>query len=745
MPSSDIGPLLEKATNALLLEVDMLYTMQIVDAIRQNDVSAKQAVQCIYNRLKDKNPNVVLMTLQVLEAVVKNCGEAIHIEVCSRSNCEALEELIRSNTNDEVRTAACYLLGSWCSAFKGQPKLQAVQDLANILRAKGMNIPSNSEAAALYSADAAPDWVEADCCYRCRSPFTLIKRRHHCRACGQIFCHDCSSRMSIIPKFGIEKEVRVCISCYHDINTPQNSKSKSKEDSSSATSPAKKTTSSSSSTPAGGTAPVVAPGGKSEAELQEEEELQLALALSRSEAENKEKEKLRHTSTMLGGGGWRNGGGGGGAVSAPPHSPSPPPTAVAPQGESDELAKYLNRSHWEQRKQQQNNSSKSVSPSNKNNNNSSNINKSRFAAVDDTIAAADENADVTIKEFPSPTSTVAKAEETLQTSNEDELNEFVTTFRTQLEMFVNRMKSDQSRGRPIAHDTSVQSLFMNLTTMHEQLQQHLQQQEAKRVWYEHLQDKLNQTRDARAALEALREDHRERKKREQEEQQRIRSGPMGELGQNPWGNWVRTHGGIGQLQMMQKLEVMRKKKQEYLEYQRQLAVHRMAQTERQLMHQPPMAGAQPPMPAMAGQPPMPTQPPQPGQPPQPFYGQHMTGPPHPLPAGGAYSPSVPVQPYMGPPYMAPHAPGTAAQVSRNEGADGNPQPGGFPPQPVQQPPQAVQQPPQAVQQPPQPVQQLPQPVQQLPQPVQQPPQPVQQPPQPGPGDNQQQAELISFD
>ena len=34
----------------------------------------------------------------------------------------------------------------------------------------------------------------------------------------------------------------------------------------------------------------------------------------------------------------------------------------------------------------------------------------------------------------------------LQTSNEDEINEFVSTFRTQLEIFVNRMKSNQSRG-----------------------------------------------------------------------------------------------------------------------------------------------------------------------------------------------------------------------------------------------------------------------------------------------------------
>ena len=68
--------------------------------------------------------------LQVLEYVVKNCGDAVHEEVCSRSSCEALEELIKNNTNEEVRSAACFLLGSWCSAFKGQPKLHAIQVLS---------------------------------------------------------------------------------------------------------------------------------------------------------------------------------------------------------------------------------------------------------------------------------------------------------------------------------------------------------------------------------------------------------------------------------------------------------------------------------------------------------------------------------------------------------------------------------------------------------------------------------------
>lgn len=42
--------------------------------------------------------------------------------------------------------------------------------------------------------------------------------QHHCRACGQIFCGKCSSKYSTIPKFGIEKEVRVCEPCYEHLN-----------------------------------------------------------------------------------------------------------------------------------------------------------------------------------------------------------------------------------------------------------------------------------------------------------------------------------------------------------------------------------------------------------------------------------------------------------------------------------------------------------------------------------------------
>ncbi|XP_069100608.1 uncharacterized protein [Pleurodeles waltl] len=67
------------------------------------------------------------------------------------------------------------------------------------------------------SANDPPEWIpDSACsnCMDCRAQFTLVRRRHHCRSCGKIFCSRCSAHMVPLPHFGHSKAVRVCNHCF---------------------------------------------------------------------------------------------------------------------------------------------------------------------------------------------------------------------------------------------------------------------------------------------------------------------------------------------------------------------------------------------------------------------------------------------------------------------------------------------------------------------------------------------------
>ena len=354
------------------------------------------------------------------------------------------------------------------------------------------------------------------------------------------------------------------------------------------------------------------------------------LALSKSEADEKEAAKKKATSDLLAG--YTNG------ITAPaPGKEENREERREIEQQQPELEKYLDREYWEQQSR-----------------------GTAKAAMAPQPLVEREQVQV------SPPSEFHRAEN-------EELDDFTMSLRTQLEIFVNRMKSNSSRGRPIATDSSVQTLFMNVMTMHGKLVKYIAEQEEERVMYEGLQDKLNQVKDARAALDALREEEAERKRLELEEAERQR-----------------------QIQLAAKLEVMRKKKAEYLEYQRQVALQRMADQEREVakiaeankaaymqqqgmynMYLPyaggyqPQAGMQP-----AGQPlqypgmPQQYQVYQPGMPPQPGMIQQPG-----MPSQPGMQPGMPTQSSM-----APQQPSMAPQTTMGSMPGAVSQPGMAPPQ-----------------------------------------------------------------
>ncbi|VDI78779.1 myotubularin-related protein 3/4 [Mytilus galloprovincialis] len=58
-----------------------------------------------------------------------------------------------------------------------------------------------------------PDYVATHCA-GCNSGFNLMKRKHHCRNCGNIFCHECSNNYTPIPHQNLAGEERVCFKCF---------------------------------------------------------------------------------------------------------------------------------------------------------------------------------------------------------------------------------------------------------------------------------------------------------------------------------------------------------------------------------------------------------------------------------------------------------------------------------------------------------------------------------------------------
>ncbi|CDW51889.1 FYVE domain containing protein [Trichuris trichiura] len=62
---------------------------------------------------------------------------------------------------------------------------------------------------------SAPEWVPDDewrVCMQCENHFTLIKRRHHCRACGRVLCSDCCNMRAKLTYMD-GKTARVCQQC----------------------------------------------------------------------------------------------------------------------------------------------------------------------------------------------------------------------------------------------------------------------------------------------------------------------------------------------------------------------------------------------------------------------------------------------------------------------------------------------------------------------------------------------------
>jgi hypothetical protein len=98
-------------------------------------------------------------------------------------------------------------------------EVERVRRRPSVLAAPAPAPGSGSGSPALPAPAPAPPggWVEDDSvtgCMVCAAPFSLLRRRHHCRACGNVVCHSCSPNTAPIAELPDAGRLRVCTQCY---------------------------------------------------------------------------------------------------------------------------------------------------------------------------------------------------------------------------------------------------------------------------------------------------------------------------------------------------------------------------------------------------------------------------------------------------------------------------------------------------------------------------------------------------
>ncbi|XP_050244088.1 TOM1-like protein 6 [Quercus robur] len=148
--SSSATVAVEKATSDLLMSPDWTMNIDICDSVNSHQWQAKDVVKAVKKRLQNRNSQVQLLSLTLLETMVKNCGDYVHFQIAEKKILEEMIKIVRKKADMQVRDKILGLLDSWQEAFGGPGgKYPQYYHAYEELRRSGVEFPKRS-------LDAAP-------------------------------------------------------------------------------------------------------------------------------------------------------------------------------------------------------------------------------------------------------------------------------------------------------------------------------------------------------------------------------------------------------------------------------------------------------------------------------------------------------------------------------------------------------------------------------------------------------------
>eukprot|EP00250_Pteridium_aquilinum_P009373 c18627_g1_i1 orf=455-2626(-) len=140
--------LVNRATSDMLSGPDWAMNMELCDHIHNDPGLAKDSIKAVKKRLGNKNPKVQLLTLTVLETLIKNCGDVVHHQVAAKDVLHEMVKIAKKNKHLQVRDKILVLLDTWQEAFGGPNGRYPQYFLAyDELRRLGAIFPRRSESA----------------------------------------------------------------------------------------------------------------------------------------------------------------------------------------------------------------------------------------------------------------------------------------------------------------------------------------------------------------------------------------------------------------------------------------------------------------------------------------------------------------------------------------------------------------------------------------------------------------------
>ncbi|XP_067331713.1 zinc finger FYVE domain-containing protein 9 isoform X2 [Channa argus] len=178
-----------------------------------------QPVSVPYGGARPKQP--VNLKLQIPQPVLVQVQNQLGPSIVSKN--KNLENQCRRSTPSETTLSGTdqHVVRVNGGGVVHSPSLMPSESPDNDVQAGQQGTLCKKPASSL--GEVAPVWVpdsQAPVCMKCDVKFTFTKRRHHCRACGKVFCAACCSlKCRLMYMDG--KEARVCVTCHSALTIAQ--------------------------------------------------------------------------------------------------------------------------------------------------------------------------------------------------------------------------------------------------------------------------------------------------------------------------------------------------------------------------------------------------------------------------------------------------------------------------------------------------------------------------------------------